>query len=388
MSPPARPVRVAVVAPIMVRYDAISLAARDTVRAFAADPRFTVQHFGCACDFPEMSHRPCGSVADLLLDPQYQAADVAIFHFGVHHGLFDALLAGGPALRIIRFHNVTPAQFVSARDVAVIERSLLQVETLRHADEIWADSPSNAQELLNRGFNPARLRVIPLVVEDPPLADFLGKPEGPVRILFVGRFAPSKGLHDLITAIARLRLPRGAVQVTLAGNTAWSEPDYLARLRGLIAAHGLGEVVHFAGTVDDAEREALFHAAHVLAIPSYHEGFCRPVAEGLRAGCIPVVYDAYNLPHIAAQLGRVVPAGDVGALAAALEEMARAIPLALAQPTEPLLPIDCGPVSAFAFGTLAHQHTAGFAFAPIASEMRQRVLDALARQEPGQPASV
>jgi glycosyltransferase involved in cell wall biosynthesis len=387
MSEAGRPVRVAVVAPIMVRYDAISLAARDTVRAFATDRRFTVQHFGCACDFPEVVHRPCGGVAELLLDPQYQAADVAIFHFGVHHSLFDALLAGGPPVRIVRFHNVTPAHFVSPRDVPIIERSLLQVETLRHADEIWADSPSNAQELLDRGFDPARLRVIPLVVEDPPLADFIGKPEGPVRILFVGRFAPSKGLHDLVAAIARLRLPRGAVQVTLAGNTAWSEPDYLARIRGLIAAHGLGEVVHFAGTVDDTVREALFHAAHVLAIPSYHEGFCRPVAEGLRAGCIPVVYDAYNLPHIAGQLGRVVPAGDVRALAAALEALARAIPPALAQPAEPLLPIDCGPVSAFAFGTLAHQHTAGFAFAAIAGEIRQRLLDTLSRQAPGQPPS-
>ncbi len=151
----------------MVRYDAISLAARDTVRALAADSRFEVQHFGAACDFPEVAHRRCSDVAHLLLDPAYQAADAAIFHFGIEHGLFDALLAGGPPTRIVRFHNVTPARFVGAADVPVIERSLQQIEILRRADEIWADSPINAQELLDRGFNPARLRVIPLVVEDP-----------------------------------------------------------------------------------------------------------------------------------------------------------------------------------------------------------------------------
>jgi glycosyltransferase involved in cell wall biosynthesis len=380
MTGPSLPVRIAVVAPIMVKHDAISLAARDTVRAFAGDPRFEVRHFGAACDFPEVEHRACGNVADLLLDPHYQAADAAIFHFGIHHSLFDALQAGGPPVRIVCFHNVTPARFVSPRDVPVIERSLLQMETLRHAGEIWAVSPTNAQELLDRGFDPARLHVMPLVVEDPPLAGLIDKPAGPVRILFVGRFAPSKGVHDLIAAIARIRLPRGAVQVTLAGNTAWSEPDYLTRLRGMIASNRLEEVVHFAGTVDDAQREALFHAAHVLAIPSYHEGFCRPVAEGLRAGCIPVVYDAYNLPHIAGQLGRVVPAGDIEALAAALEELAQAVPLALARTAEPVLPIDRGLVSADDFTRLAHQHTAGFTFATLGGEMRQRLLTALARQ--------
>jgi glycosyltransferase involved in cell wall biosynthesis len=367
----------------MVRYDAISLAARDTVRTFSADPRFEVRHFGCACDFPEVAHRSCGSVADLLLDPHYQAADVAIYHFGVHHNLFDALLVGGPPVRVVRFHNVTPARFASARDVPVIERSLQQIEVLRRADEIWADSPSNAQDLLQRGFDPARLRVIPLAVEDPPLASVADKPQDTVRILFVGRFAPSKGLHDLVAATARLSLPRGRVQVTLAGNTSWSDPAYLARVRGLIVQHGLDDVVLFAGMVGDVERERLFHDAHVLAIPSYHEGFCRPVAEGLRAGCIPLVYDGYNLPHIAAGLGRVVPAGNIDSLAAALEHLARAIPIGLANPGKSVLPLDRGLTSADDFSRLAGRHVGSFKFESVAMTMRRRLLRLVAAPASG-----
>ena len=357
----------------MVRYDAISLAARDTVRALAADPRVEVQHFGLACDFPEIAHRHCGDVSHLLLDPAYQAADAAIFHYGIEHSLFDALLTGGPPIRIVRFHNVTPAHLVSAADVPVIERSLRQIETLRRADEIWADSPANAQALLDRGFDPACLRVIPLVVEDPEFADLADKQGTPVEILYLGRIAPSKGLHDLIPAIVQARLPHGAIRVTVAGNTAWSEPSYLARLRGLIAQHDLAGVVNFAGTIDDAERERLLHAAHVLAIPSYHEGFCRPVAEGLRAGCVPLVYDAYNLPHIAAGLGRVVPTGDIAALAAALRDLVQALPAALALPTEPLLSLDRGPTSVAAFSDLAHRHTAHYAFDVVSARMRERL---------------
>lgn len=358
----------------MVRHDAISLAAYDTVRAFANNPRFEVVHLGCACDFPDITHRTCYDVADLLLTPEYQAADVAIFHFGIHHGLFDALLAGGPRLKIVRYHSVTPARFVAEADRPVIERSLRQIDVLRRADEVWADSPSNARELLARGFDADRLRVIPLVVEHPVRLDFADKPSGPVNVLYLGRIAPAKGLHDLLAAVGQLGLGAKALQVTIAGNTAWSHPSYLASIHGLIARHGLSDIVHFQGTVDDAARDRLLHAAHILAIPSYHEGFCRPVAEGHRAGCIPVAYDSYNLPNIVAGLGRVVPAGDVSALAAALAAVAEAIPVALEQPETALLPLDSGPVTAGGFAGLVAEHVDAFRFDRVGFQMRQRVL--------------
>lgn len=378
MTPGPRPIRIAVVAPIMVRYDAISMSARDTVRAFAGDPGFSVLHFGIACDYPDVPHRRCDGLAGLLRDPDYRAADIAIFHFGIYHELFLALLAGGAQVRIVRFHNVTPARFVAPREQGTIEKSLIQIEILRRANEIWADSLTNMRDLLNRGFDSDRLRVIPLVVEDPPLSRLEDKAPDAVHVLYVGRFAPAKGLHDLVEAVARL--PRGLVKVTLAGNTTWSAATYLDHVRSLIAQHGLSECVNFVGTVDDAERERLFREAHILAMPSYHEGFCRPVAEGFRAGCVPVVYDAYNLPLIANHLGRVVPTGDVDALAAAIGEVAAAIPAALASPSVAMLPLDRGATSAAQFTDLAHGHVAAFAYDVVKSEMRSRVcqLDALA----------
>jgi glycosyltransferase involved in cell wall biosynthesis len=261
--------------------------------------------------------------------------------------------------------------------VPVIERSLRQVDILRTADEIWADSPTNAQELLDRGFDPMRVHVIPLVVEDPRTARLADKPTAPVNILYVGRIAPAKGLHDLIPAVAQARLLRGEVRVTIAGNTTWTDPAYLARLRESIVRHGLADVVHFVGRIDDAERERLLHTAHILVVPSYHEGFCRPVVEGLRAGCVPLVYDAYNLPHIAAGLGRVVPTGDIGALAAAMRELVHALPAALAHPMEALLRLDRGQTSVVEFSDLAHRHTDDFTFETVGTQMRQRLLNHL-----------
>jgi hypothetical protein len=78
----------------MLRRAAISFVARDTVCHSVADPRFRVHRFGCAIENDDIAHRPCTDVSRLLLDPVYQAADAAIFHFGM------GTLAGRTGLRV------------------------------------------------------------------------------------------------------------------------------------------------------------------------------------------------------------------------------------------------------------------------------------------------
>ncbi|MDX8531113.1 glycosyltransferase family 4 protein [Mesorhizobium sp. VK25D] len=375
-----QPLRVAVVAPIMVRRDAISLAVRDTMRFLSKKAGFEAIHLGHACEYPEIAHRQRNTSGELLLDPSYYAADAAVFHFGIHHGLFDALLGGGPRTRIVRFHNVTPPHLVRPVDIPVVERSLRQIEILRRADEIWADSPSNAEYLLERGFDPDKIRVIPLVVEDPACSSLAEKAKDHISVLFVGRIAPSKGIHDLIKAIARASAVRKMLRVTIAGNMHWSDPAYVRELQSLVGEHHLESVVSFTGTIDDVERDRLFRDAHIVAIPSYHEGFCRPVAEGFRAGCVPLVYDAYNLPHIANRLGCVVPTGDVEALAAGLSKLVLAQLDGMAKPDDPVLPLDRGPTSVHEFDHLAQQWVQEFTFERIAARTRERLLRLAGRE--------
>lgn len=358
----------------MLQRDAISLAVRDTMRFLSKDAGFEAIHLGHSCEYPEIAHRQRNTSAELLLDPGYNTADAAIFHFGIYHGLFDALLGGGPRAKIVRFHNVTPPHLVRPADIPVVERSLRQIDILRRADEIWADSPSNAEYLLGRGFDGDKIRVIPLVVEDPMPSKLSEKAKDRISILFVGRIAPSKGIHDLINAIARAPAVRTMLRVTIAGNMHWSDPAYVRELQSLIEKHRLEPVISLTGTIDDAERDRLFGDAHIVAIPSYHEGFCRPVVEGFRAGCVPLVYDAYNLPHIANRLGCAVPTGDVGALAAALSKFVFALLDGMLKPDDPVLPLDRGPTSVRGFDNLAHQWTQEFTFERIAAETRDRVL--------------
>lgn len=374
---PNMPPRIAVVAPIMVKHDAISLAVRDTMRCLSAECGFEAIHFGSTSEYPDIPHRHRSTSGELLRDPDYYSADAAIFHFGIHHSLFDALLGGGPRIKIVVFHNVTPTHLGMPHDMPLLEKSHRQINIFRHADEIWAVSPTNAEYLMKLGFPESRIKVIPLIVEDPPICSFKDKAKDHVSVLYIGRIAPAKGPHDLINAIGRSGLPRNTFRVTIAGNTHWSDAGYIRHLQTLVTDYGLEDTISFKGTVDDNDRNQLLRAAHIIAMPSYHEGFCRPIAEGFRAGCIPLVYDAYNLPRITGRLGCVVPTGDTSALGAALSNLVASIPEALAHPDRPLLPLDRAPTSVNLLAGLSARRVREYSFDHVASLTRRRLLDLL-----------
>jgi glycosyltransferase involved in cell wall biosynthesis len=203
MSPSRRqPLKVVLVAPVVTRYDAISAAAHDTYQVLSAEPDIEINLLTWHNDYPGIQTRIVRDVADLLLEKDFLAADAILYHFGIYTTLFDAMLVGnGRARQIVRFHSITPARFLN-------DRSYRQLANLHCVDEIWADSIVNAEELLSRGFDPAKLRVVPLAVESPGLALLSEKHTSVMELLFVGRFFPSKGILDLVQAIQLRRAQR------------------------------------------------------------------------------------------------------------------------------------------------------------------------------------
>ncbi|HKX09476.1 MAG TPA: glycosyltransferase family 4 protein [Stellaceae bacterium] len=372
-----RRVRIAVVASVVARYDAISLAVRDIARTFRDTGRFEVEVLAPRCDFFELRAHEVQDAAALEAHRAYRSADVRIFAFGVFSPLFDAVAHGdGRVPHIVQFHNVTPPEFVAPQQRALVERSLRQLGTFRQVDRFWAVSPTNADDLIARGIARERIEVIPLAVDRPAAAAIAHKPALPVRLLFLGRLVPSKGPQDLIEAIdlarRRTTIP---FQLDIAGNEEYSDPAHVAAVKAAVIQRGLSSVVRFAGAVADARLDELFHAAHLLVIPSYHEGFCRPVIEGLRAGSIPVGYAAYNLPVIARGLGRMVPTGDRAALAAALVELISTLGAGGSRH----LRLDGGTLDLAAFDRAAQDYAKEFAPERVAARMVRSVQALLSR---------
>ncbi|HUY64448.1 MAG TPA: glycosyltransferase family 4 protein [Acidimicrobiales bacterium] len=132
--------------------------------------------------------------------------------------------------------------------------------------------------------------------------------EGPT-VLFVGRHEQRKGLAVLLEAFGRLGRPPGAV-LWVAGDG--PETDALRRR----AVPG----VRWLGRVDDEELARRLAGAQVLCAPSLHgESFGVVLTEAMAAGTAVVASDLPGYAAVADGCGELVPPGDAGALARALE---------------------------------------------------------------------
>lgn len=107
-----------------------------------------------------------------------------------------------------------------------------------------------------------------------------------LRLLFIGRVDPIKGLENLLRALASM--PGRNVQLNIAGT---GVPEYKATLEKLSIDLCLQECVRFVGEVSGKVKGELFLNSDILILPSYSENFGRVVAEAL----------SYGLPVIASQ---------------------------------------------------------------------------------------
>jgi glycosyltransferase involved in cell wall biosynthesis len=309
--------RISLVNGMCVRHDAISEIVRGTALALAVTPGVQVRLFMYTSDYTDIDVQRVSSSTDILFDRFFLDSDLILYHFGIYYELFNAILLGnGRAPQVVRYHNVTPKEFLQPNQHSLVERSFGQIANIGAATRIWADSSFNKRHLIEYGIDPGKIDVSPLYVKSHFKADGAAeKQRDAVRLLYVGRFVRSKGLLDLMEAVAAVRAgTKAAFHVHLVGNLSFSDPAYLASLRAMIARHGLDEVVHIHGNLDDDALWARFLESHIFIMPSYHEGFCMPAIEALRARCLPIAYDAGNLPDIINGVGEIVRTGDVDAL--------------------------------------------------------------------------
>ncbi len=148
--------------------------------------------------------------------------------------------------------------------------------------------------------------VAPLRPSPPPDA-------GPVRFLFVGHLIPTKGVAELVQAWAQVatgELVLRGPMVAFDGQAPWAD-----RIRASIAETPR---VHWHGPFDDDARQEVYDSADVLVVPStWEENSPLVVREALAAGLRVVGSAVGGMAELDPQ-ARLVPPGDVGALAAAL----------------------------------------------------------------------
>jgi glycosyltransferase involved in cell wall biosynthesis len=101
----------------------------------------------------------------------------------------------------------------------------------------------------------------------------------PRRLLFAGRLAESKGIHDVVRAVAILRREGRDVCLTIAGGGLDVEMRALEELQAALALDG---VVTLLGHIPPASLAEAYRSSDVFVFPSYFaEGFPRVLYEAM-----------------------------------------------------------------------------------------------------------
>ena len=144
-------------------------------------------------------------------------------------------------------------------------------------------------------FGRARSAVVPNLVDlrpyleapDPTLAkaEWAAVGRRGLKVLFLSRLHPGKGVDMLIDAVAEMRRRKLEVQLIIAGN---GDEDYEKSLRARAAAAGIEKDVTWTGFISGDVKLSLFAAADVFALPTMQENFGFVMFEAMAAGT-PVV---------------------------------------------------------------------------------------------------
>ena len=194
----------------------------------------------------------------------------------------------------------------------------------RRARRFIVSSPALGEQATALAPYRDRLRVIPFGIDPqawvpgPAMRDRIAeraRAHGPF-VLFAGRHVPYKGVDVLLHA-----LRDSTVTAVIAG-----DGPRRAEWEALARQLGLGDRVCFTGDVSDAELRALLHADAVLVLPS--------VTRAEAFGYVPIEAMACGTPVISTDVpsgvswvnqhektGLIVPAGQAGALRAAMARM-------------------------------------------------------------------
>lgn len=196
-----------------------------------------------------------------------------------------------------------------------------QIELMRRADAVFVQTALEGEALAQLGVPRRAIRRSGAGIEPAALAGGDGARfrrrhgiTGPI-VVFLGVALPEKGALDVLAAVRRLRADGCPVTLVVAGKRT---PAFDAAL-----AAGPADSCLVLGPISEAQKRDLLAAGTLLALPSRTESFGIVYCEAWSAG-LPVIGAAAGAPAEVIEdgvTGRLVPFGDVSALAAAIREL-------------------------------------------------------------------
>ena len=236
-------------------------------------------------------------------------------------------LVAHPAIALAEFFDVPMVSTIHATEAGrhsgwvsgAISRQVHASESwlALESDSLIACSTSMADEIAEL-FGPglAEITIIPNGIDSTRWPFATRKPHtGPAELLYFGRLEYEKGIHELITALPRIRRTHPGTTLTIAGDG--TQQDWLVELA---RKHKVLKCVRFAGRAEHEQLLALLHRVDLAVLPSHYEPFGIVALEAAAAGTPLVTSDVGGLGEavIDGRTGLSFPPRDVAALADAV----------------------------------------------------------------------
>ncbi len=219
---------------------------------------------------------------------------------------------------VVTIHDLAflndPSHF-TPRGVSFFKRGLELA--LAEATLVVCPSQATLADCERRGFQPERLRLIPMGVDVQPAGlDQIASARrryGVERpfIMWTGTIEPRKNLTRLLQAFEILGQPHDLV---LVGPQGWNEDI------GATIARGGGRIKTL-GFVPHADLRPLYAAASVFCFPSLFEGFGLPVLEAMSQGTPVVTSRGTSTEELAQGAGILVDPYDSDSIAEGIERV-------------------------------------------------------------------
>lgn len=268
-------------------------------------------------------------VKTVFIKEDFRSDDLVIFHFAIGSGM-TGLFAQLSCLKILVYHNVTPPHFFEPYNMQLAHSCCKGLQQARYladvADRCLADSRWNKSDLRAMGYT-CPIDVLPIIVPfdeyrvqpNQRILDLYAKGAG-ANVVFVGRVAPNKCLHDVIKAFMQYKLLFDSrSRLFLVGAKGNTEP-YYGSLINYVDKLGV-EDVYFTGSVPFEDLLAYYRIADVFLCQSEHEGFCVPLVEAMFFGVPVVAYDSTAIRETLGGGGVVLESKDAAETAAVIHRV-------------------------------------------------------------------
>ena len=214
--------------------------------------------------------------------------DLIVTHYWLSGLVGNILSKSWKINHVVMFHTLSllKEDYIKSKS-SILNRKNGELQVVKDSDGILVWSENEKQSLIDKySANPSKIKIVkPGVDSELFNQNFIkNNDSNDIKILFVGRLEPLKGIETGIKAISEL------IDIDIKLNIAGGDAEYgeTHRLKNIALQYNIMDRVKFLGVISRQLLPKLYRGHDILIMPSYYESFGLSALEAHSSG-LPVI---------------------------------------------------------------------------------------------------